>query len=106
MRALVLVTWLALSTMGPSAREAPGRFAWATGRLVGVETETRVLEIRQGNRELPFTVTTGARIVRGTDDALDVEDLKAEVGQRVRLRYTATPDARMADEVEVLGNGS
>jgi predicted NAD/FAD-binding protein len=105
MRESLLPLTVGLLIAAAAAHAAPTsttRAVWATGQLVGVDAETRIVEIRQGNRELPFTVTPRARIVRGPA-TLDVTELAQDLGQRVRLRYTATPAARVADRVEVLG---
>ncbi|BCS31214.1 hypothetical protein TBR22_A04140 [Luteitalea sp. TBR-22] len=101
LRTLALLGSLVVAASALAAGSTPGRAAWVSGMLVRVDAAGRLVEVRQGNRELPFTLTRGARILRG-DRPLSVADLQADVGEHVRIRYTATTGTRLADRVEVL----
>ena len=104
----LLLVALAVIPATVDARGAPappGRLVYATGQLIAVAPDAQTIEVRQGDRELPFTLRADTEILRKGKHG-EAKDLRDDVGRRVRLRYTPTAVARIVDRLEVLdGSG-
>jgi hypothetical protein len=104
LRILALLVAIAVIPATVDAWDAPappGRLVYATGQLIAVGPDAQTIEIRQGDRELPFTMRADAEVLR-KGKHVAAKDLRDDVGRRVRLRYTPTTAARIVDRLEVL----
>jgi hypothetical protein len=102
--ALLLLVAFAVAGARADARDAPappGRLVYATGQLIAVAPDAQTIEVRQGDRELPFIMRPDAEVLR-QGKHVRAKDLHDDVGRRVRLRYTPTTVARIVDRLEVL----
>lgn len=97
-----LFTTLGILAIAATSFAGPvkARGAWATGHLDHFDAAARSVVIKQGGHQMTFTLAQDARVMQGKK-ALEVGDLSGDIGRQVKVRYTGTGSAKVAEQIVV-----
>ena len=109
MRRTAVMTLALLALAGAAAAQTMTirvRPVWASGEIARVEGSStrRALVVRQGAHVMTFTLGPQTRFVRRREPVhvRDVRDLRAHVGERVKISYTIVSGSRVALRIVVI----
>lgn len=102
MRRLSLFMVLGILAIAATAFAAPAKpyEAWASGQLERVDTTAKSVIVKQGMHEMTFVLGSAVQLTEGKK-ALQKAELPQAVGHHVKVRYTITDGAKVADRIDV-----
>lgn len=98
---LLSILGLAVLSGAATAQPLPTE-RWAGGVIVKVDAAARTVDVKQGDHQQTYTLSTDAEVKEGNKSVAATE-LPGTVGQQVRLKYTADGETRTASRVTLLG---
>jgi len=101
MRSFSIASTLGILALAVTASAAPAKKeAWASGHIGSVDTSARSVVVKQGKHEMTFAVAPDATLTQGAT-TIQLNDLAADTGKPVKVRYTMNGTTKTADRVEV-----
>jgi hypothetical protein len=82
------------------AGPAKPRETWAAGQIARVDVSAKSVVVMQGAHEMTFALASDAQLMQGKK-SLRPEDLSADVGRHVKVRYTTNAGTKLADRIDV-----
>ena len=107
MRRLSTFTALGILVVSGMAYAAPAKTqeAWASGNLDRFDSAAKSVVVKQGTHEMTFVLASDAHLMQGKT-AIQPSDLSADVGKKIKVRYTANGGTKVADRIEIVEAGA